>query len=58
MMNSFHYGLALIAMLVIMHWYITNDGKGQNDGSIGLMAMTLAKVRAATAAALPKKSCE
>lgn len=37
-MNSFYYGLSLIAILLIMHWYVTNDGKGQDDGSLGFLA--------------------
>jgi hypothetical protein len=48
-MNSLLYGLALLGMLVILHWYITNDGNGQNDGSTGLLAMNAGgKPRAAT----------
>ena len=38
-MNSLYYGLALIAILIIIRWYIANDGKGQNDGTIGLLAI-------------------
>ena len=37
-MNSFYYGLGLLGILVIIHWYIINDGKGQNDGSLGFLA--------------------
>lgn len=38
-MNSFHYGLALLAILIIMRWYITSDETGRDDGSAGLLAM-------------------
>ena len=38
-MNSFYFGLALFAVVLIIHWYIINDGKGQDDGSIGFLAM-------------------
>jgi hypothetical protein len=43
MLNSIYYGLALVAILLIMRWYILNDGKGQNDGSMGFLAMTKSK---------------
>jgi hypothetical protein len=39
MLNSLHYGLALIAILLILRWYIISDGDGQNDGWRGLLAM-------------------
>jgi hypothetical protein len=37
-MNSLYYGLALIAILLIIHWYVINDGKGQDDGTLGFLA--------------------
>jgi len=46
MLNSLLYGLALIAIVLIMRWYIENDGNGQNDGSIGLLAMKTGKEKA------------
>jgi hypothetical protein len=55
MMNSIHFGLALIAILIILHWYIQNDGSGQNDGSVGLLAMKTGKPKAAAPAAPGKK---
>lgn len=39
MINSIYFGLALVALLMILRWYVTNDGNGQNDGSIGFLAM-------------------
>jgi hypothetical protein len=47
MLNSLLYGLAIIAVLLILRWYIENDGAGQNDGSIGLLAMKTGKEKAA-----------
>jgi hypothetical protein len=44
-MNSLYYGLALIAILIIIGWYIANDGNGQNDGSRGLLALRKPTVR-------------
>jgi len=44
-MNSFFYGLGLIAILVIIHWYVANDGMSQNDGSVGFLAMKPVKPR-------------
>ena len=38
-MDSIYYGLALLAILLIIRWYITNDGKGQDDGSLGFLAL-------------------
>ena len=38
-MNSFYYGLSLFAFLLILYWYVRNDAQGQDDGSIGLLAM-------------------
>jgi hypothetical protein len=38
-MNSIYYGLALLAILLIVHWYVINDGKGQDDGSLGFLAV-------------------
>jgi len=38
-MNSIYYGLALIAILVIIQWYIVNDRGSQSDGSIGILAI-------------------
>ena len=52
-MNSFLYGLALLAMLVIMHWYVANDGTGQDDGSEGLLAMKSEKPKPAAPPAPP-----
>lgn len=47
MLNSLLYGLAMIAMLLILRFYMDNDGAGQNDGSIGLLAMKTGKEKAA-----------
>ncbi len=55
MLNSLHYGLALIAMLLIMHWYISNDGAGQDDGSTGLLEMKTGKPKVTPPAAPTKK---
>ena len=46
MLNSLLYGLALVAVLLILRFYIENDGAGQNDGSIGLLAMKTGKEKA------------
>ncbi len=46
MLNSLLFGLALAAMLLIIRWYIDNDGDGQNDGSIGFLAMKTGKEKA------------
>lgn len=54
-MNSLLYGLALAAMLLIMRWYIENDGNGQNDGSIGLLAMKTGNPKAAPPASSSAK---
>jgi hypothetical protein len=54
-MNSIYFGLALIAILVIVHWYVINDGTGQNDGSIGFLAMKPSKPPVATALRSPLK---
>lgn len=51
MLNSIHFGLSLIAILVILYWYIQNDGAGQNDGSAGLLAMKTGRPKPAAAAA-------
>jgi hypothetical protein len=40
-MNSLYFGLALLAVLAILHWYVLNDGKGQDDGTKGILAMRL-----------------
>jgi hypothetical protein len=55
MMNSIHFGLALLAILLIMHWYVQNDGNGQDDGSIGPLAMKNGKAKPAAPAAPSKK---
>lgn len=39
MLNSIYFGLSLVAILLIVHWYILNDGKGQNDGTKGFLAI-------------------
>jgi hypothetical protein len=39
MMNSLYFGLCLLAIIVIIHWCVLNDGQGQNDGSKGVLAM-------------------
>jgi hypothetical protein len=39
MMNSLYFGLALVALLMIVRWYVINDGTAQKDGSIGFLAM-------------------
>ena len=49
-MNSIYYGLAIVAMLLIVRWYIANDGNGQNDGSVGFLAMSTGKPQEAPAA--------
>jgi hypothetical protein len=45
-MNSFLFGLALIGVIILLRWYILNDGDGQNDGFSGLLAMTSEKPKA------------
>ena len=54
-MNSLLYGLALIAMVLIMRWYIDNDGAGQNDGSAGLLAMLTGKPKPPASTGSPTK---
>jgi len=53
MMNSLHFGLALIAILMILYWYIQNDGDGQDDGTTGFLAMKTGKPKAAA----PERPC-
>lgn len=38
-MNSLLYGLALLGVVIVLQWYVQNDGDGQDDGSVGLLAM-------------------
>ncbi|HTO40735.1 MAG TPA: hypothetical protein VL026_07140 [Rhizomicrobium sp.] len=37
-MNSLWYGLAMIAIIVVVHWMITNDGRA-DDETTGVLAM-------------------
>jgi hypothetical protein len=53
MLNSLLYGLALIGVILILRFYIDNDGAGQNDGSVGLLAMLTAKGKNSSAASQP-----
>jgi len=39
MINSIYFGVALVALLMILRWYVINDDSGKNDGSIGFLAM-------------------
>ena len=52
-MNSLLFGLALVGILIILRWYVENDGQGQNDGRVGLLAMTSANADAPPAAPAP-----
>ena len=55
-MNSLYFGLSLVAICLVLRWYITNDGKSQNDGSIGLFAMNLGKPVPSSSQETPAKT--
>ena len=44
MMNSLYFGLALVALLMIIRWYVINEEKVQKDGSIGFLAIKSGKL--------------
>ena len=38
-MNGIYYGLSIIAVFVVVYWYIKNDRKQPNEPTTGLLAM-------------------
>ena len=38
-MESFLFLSSILAVAVIVHWLLTNDGKGPNEKTEGLLAM-------------------
>ena len=54
-MQDIYFGLSLVAILLICRWYIANDGKGQNDGNVGVFAIKRPKAPPEPDASLPWK---
>jgi hypothetical protein len=38
-MSGIYYALSIVAVFVIIHWFITNDKKRQDQPTEGLLAM-------------------
>jgi hypothetical protein len=49
-MSGIYYGLSILAIFIVIHWYIQNDAKRSSEPTTGLLAM---KTHAAEGEALP-----
>jgi hypothetical protein len=49
--SGIYYALSIIAIVVVIHWFITNDGRKQGEPTKGLLA-----IREATAPVVPAPS--